>query len=61
MRGAGCGRGPMRFPPSFSPTASRALPPPAVSMVHWSAEEKQLITSLWAKVDVPEVGAATLG
>ncbi|XP_034260826.1 hemoglobin subunit beta-2 [Pantherophis guttatus] len=30
-------------------------------MVHWSAEEKQLITSLWAKVDVAEVGGATLG
>lgn len=30
-------------------------------MVHWTPEEKQQITSLWAKVDVPEVGAATLG
>ncbi|XP_015682720.1 hemoglobin subunit beta-2 [Protobothrops mucrosquamatus] len=30
-------------------------------MVHWTPEEKQLITCLWSKVDVPEVGAATLG
>nr|P41332.1 RecName: Full=Hemoglobin subunit beta; AltName: Full=Beta-globin; AltName: Full=Hemoglobin beta chain [Hydrophis gracilis] len=29
--------------------------------VHWSAEEKQLITGLWGKVDVAEVGGATLG
>ncbi|KAM3837577.1 hemoglobin subunit beta-2-like [Vipera latastei] len=29
-------------------------------MVHWSAEEKQHITSLWSKVDVPEVGGAAL-
>uniref|UniRef100_A0A6B2F7Q0 Globin domain-containing protein n=1 Tax=Bothriechis nubestris TaxID=1766655 RepID=A0A6B2F7Q0_9SAUR len=30
-------------------------------MVHWTPEEKQQITSLWSKVDVPEVGGATLG
>ncbi|XP_007444265.1 hemoglobin subunit beta-2-like, partial [Python bivittatus] len=29
-------------------------------MVHWSAEEKQLITALWNKVDLAEIGAATL-
>ncbi|XP_071286134.1 hemoglobin subunit rho-like isoform X2 [Agelaius tricolor] len=29
-------------------------------MVHWSAEEKQLITSVWAKVNVEECGAEAL-
>uniref|UniRef100_A0A8C9N055 Hemoglobin subunit beta n=1 Tax=Serinus canaria TaxID=9135 RepID=A0A8C9N055_SERCA len=29
-------------------------------MVHWSAEEKQLITSVWAKVSVEECGAEAL-
>uniref|UniRef100_A0A8D0B4K6 Globin domain-containing protein n=1 Tax=Salvator merianae TaxID=96440 RepID=A0A8D0B4K6_SALMN len=29
-------------------------------MVHWTAEEKQLITSIWAKVDVSVVGPKTL-
>nr|P86390.1 RecName: Full=Hemoglobin subunit beta-2; AltName: Full=Beta-2-globin; AltName: Full=Hemoglobin beta-2 chain; AltName: Full=Hemoglobin beta-II chain [Iguana iguana] len=28
--------------------------------VHWTAEEKQLITCLWGKVDVPTVGADAL-
>ncbi|XP_041257138.1 hemoglobin subunit epsilon-like isoform X1 [Onychostruthus taczanowskii] len=30
------------------------------TMVHWSAEEKQLISSLWAKVNVEECGAEAL-
>ncbi|KAK9402733.1 hemoglobin subunit beta-2 [Crotalus adamanteus] len=46
---------------SSSPTVSPALRPPAASMVHWTPEEKQLITALWSEVDVPEVGAATHG
>ncbi|NXH19641.1 HBB protein, partial [Bucco capensis] len=29
-------------------------------MVHWTAEEKQLISSLWAKVNVAECGAEAL-
>ncbi|OXB51401.1 hypothetical protein ASZ78_002930 [Callipepla squamata] len=29
-------------------------------MVHWSAEEKQLITSVWGKVNVEECGAEAL-
>uniref|UniRef100_A0A8D2PSM0 Hemoglobin subunit beta n=1 Tax=Zosterops lateralis melanops TaxID=1220523 RepID=A0A8D2PSM0_ZOSLA len=29
-------------------------------MVHWTAEEKQLITSLWGKVNVEECGAEAL-
>ncbi|KAM3837573.1 hemoglobin subunit beta-2-like isoform 2-T2 [Vipera latastei] len=29
-------------------------------MVHWPAEQKQLTTSLWSQVDVPEVGGAAL-
>ncbi|XP_039343167.1 hemoglobin subunit beta [Mauremys reevesii] len=29
-------------------------------MVHWTAEEKQLITSLWAKVNVEEIGGESL-
>ncbi|XP_065535085.1 hemoglobin subunit beta-like isoform X3 [Lathamus discolor] len=30
-------------------------------MVHWTAEEKQLIASLWGKVNVAECGAEALG
>ncbi|NXF76323.1 HBE protein, partial [Sclerurus mexicanus] len=29
-------------------------------MVHWSAEEKQLISSIWGKVNVEECGAEAL-
>ncbi|XP_068921059.1 hemoglobin subunit beta-like [Petaurus breviceps papuanus] len=29
-------------------------------MVHWTAEEKQIISSIWAKVDIEEAGAAAL-
>ncbi len=29
-------------------------------MVHWTAEEKQLITGLWGKVNVAECGAEAL-
>ncbi|NWR43278.1 HBB protein, partial [Regulus satrapa] len=29
-------------------------------MVHWTAEEKQLITSVWAKLSVEECGAEAL-
>ncbi|XP_075775830.1 hemoglobin subunit beta-like [Pelodiscus sinensis] len=29
-------------------------------MVHWTAEEKQFITSLWGKVDVAECGGEAL-
>ncbi|XP_063162131.1 hemoglobin subunit beta-2-like [Candoia aspera] len=29
-------------------------------MVHWTAEEKQAIITLWAKVDMAEIGLATL-
>ncbi|GAB0181095.1 hemoglobin subunit beta-like [Grus japonensis] len=34
--------------------------PPSDTMVHWSAEEKQLITSLWGKVNVADCGAEAL-
>uniref|UniRef100_A0A914DNC2 Globin family profile domain-containing protein n=1 Tax=Acrobeloides nanus TaxID=290746 RepID=A0A914DNC2_9BILA len=30
-------------------------------MVHWTAEEKQLITNIWSKVNVADVGGETLG
>ncbi|KAF7236613.1 Hemoglobin subunit beta-1 [Varanus komodoensis] len=30
-------------------------------MVHWTAEEKQLICNLWGKVDVGTTGGETLG
>ncbi|NXQ81339.1 HBB protein, partial [Nyctibius grandis] len=30
-------------------------------MVHWTAEEKQLITSVWGKVNVADCGAEALG
>ncbi|KAM7031787.1 hemoglobin subunit epsilon-like [Passerculus sandwichensis] len=33
---------------------------PAATMVHWSAEEKQLISGVWAKVNVEECGAEAL-
>ncbi|OXB53319.1 hypothetical protein ASZ78_004351 [Callipepla squamata] len=33
---------------------------PIATMVHWSAEEKQLITSVWGKVNVEECGAEAL-
>ncbi|XP_063184693.1 hemoglobin subunit epsilon isoform X2 [Chroicocephalus ridibundus] len=36
-----------------------AAKPPA-TMVHWSAEEKQLIASVWSKVNVEECGAEAL-
>nr|QJC64258.1 ancestral beta hemoglobin [synthetic construct] len=29
-------------------------------MVHWTAEEKQAITSVWGKIDAEEVGAEAL-
>ncbi|XP_036595211.1 hemoglobin subunit beta-like [Trichosurus vulpecula] len=29
-------------------------------MVHWTAEEKQVISAIWAKVDVEQTGAAAL-
>lgn len=32
----------------------------AATMVHWSAEEKQLIASVWGKVNVEECGAEAL-
>ncbi|XP_025914348.1 hemoglobin subunit epsilon isoform X1 [Apteryx rowi] len=31
------------------------------TMVHWTAEEKQLIASVWSKVNVEECGAEALG
>lgn len=44
-----------------SQTHSRVtLPPPPSTMVHWTAEEKKLITALWAKVNVAETGAECL-
>ncbi|XP_074868473.1 hemoglobin subunit epsilon-like [Carettochelys insculpta] len=30
-------------------------------MVHWTAEEKQAVTSLWSKVNVEECGGEALG
>ncbi|XP_071286140.1 hemoglobin subunit rho isoform X2 [Agelaius tricolor] len=38
----------------------KSFPPCSATMVHWSAEEKQLITSVWAKVNVEECGAEAL-
>ncbi|KAK9402732.1 hemoglobin subunit beta-2 [Crotalus adamanteus] len=63
MRGGGSGRGPLRVRAQLPPSSSSSSPTasPAASKVHWTPEEKQLISSLWGKVDVPEVGAATLG
>ncbi|XP_072458190.1 hemoglobin subunit beta-like [Notamacropus eugenii] len=29
-------------------------------MVHWTAEEKQIILAIWAKIDIEEAGAAAL-
>ncbi|KAL8191454.1 UNVERIFIED_CONTAM: Hemoglobin subunit beta-2 [Gekko kuhli] len=29
-------------------------------MVHWTDEEKQIITSVWSKVDLAEIGAQSL-
>ncbi|XP_074053110.1 hemoglobin subunit beta-like [Macrotis lagotis] len=29
-------------------------------MVNWTAEEKQAISTIWAKVDIEEIGASTL-
>uniref|UniRef100_A0A8V0XM21 Hemoglobin subunit epsilon 1 n=1 Tax=Gallus gallus TaxID=9031 RepID=A0A8V0XM21_CHICK len=43
---------------SSVPTATRY--PPTAAMVHWTAEEKQLITGLWGKVNVAECGAEAL-
>ncbi|XP_061207861.1 hemoglobin subunit epsilon [Neopsephotus bourkii] len=46
--------------------ATGPCPPPAAAaasadtMVHWTAEEKQLIASLWGKVNVEECGAEAL-
>nr|P81041.1 RecName: Full=Hemoglobin subunit omega; AltName: Full=Hemoglobin omega chain; AltName: Full=Omega-globin [Notamacropus eugenii] len=28
--------------------------------VHWTAEEKQIILAIWAKIDIEEAGAAAL-
>ncbi|MCC4743042.1 hemoglobin beta-like protein, partial [Streptococcus agalactiae] len=42
----------------YPPRAARY--PPADTMVHWSAEEKQLITSIWGKVNVADCGAEAL-
>ncbi|XP_062344239.1 hemoglobin subunit rho isoform X1 [Cinclus cinclus] len=36
------------------------LQPSRATMVHWSAEEKQLIASVWGKVSVEECGAEAL-
>ncbi|XP_037985209.1 hemoglobin subunit epsilon isoform X3 [Motacilla alba alba] len=55
--GQGLARG---IKPGPGPGLSSALRPPAATMVHWSAEEKQLITSVWAKVSVEECGAEAL-
>uniref|UniRef100_A0A8B9PA93 Globin domain-containing protein n=1 Tax=Apteryx owenii TaxID=8824 RepID=A0A8B9PA93_APTOW len=35
--------------------------PPSNTMVQWTAEEKQLISNLWGKVNVAECGAEALG
>lgn len=47
------------------PGSAQTLCPPAAqqsspTMVHWTAEEKQLITGLWGKVNVEECGAEAL-
>uniref|UniRef100_A0A8C3NVW6 Hemoglobin subunit beta n=1 Tax=Cyanoderma ruficeps TaxID=181631 RepID=A0A8C3NVW6_9PASS len=39
---------------------SRHTDPPADTMVQWTAEEKQLITGLWGKVNVAECGGEAL-
>ncbi|XP_058713334.1 hemoglobin subunit rho isoform X1 [Poecile atricapillus] len=48
--------------PAGSVLSSRLCvqPSKAITMVHWSAEEKQLITSVWAKLSVEECGAEAL-
>nr|AKK23727.1 hemoglobin beta1 [Phrynocephalus erythrurus] len=30
-------------------------------MVHWTAEEKQMISNIWSKIDVPTIGGEALG
>ncbi|KAJ7320149.1 hypothetical protein JRQ81_019660 [Phrynocephalus forsythii] len=30
-------------------------------MVHWTAEEKQMIANIWSKIDVPTIGGEALG
>ncbi|XP_050781520.1 hemoglobin subunit beta-like [Gopherus flavomarginatus] len=49
-----------RFDQKFSPSTASAKDPSLVTMVHWTAEEKQLITSLWGKVNVEECGGEAL-
>ncbi|XP_050779783.1 hemoglobin subunit epsilon isoform X6 [Gopherus flavomarginatus] len=49
-----------RFDLQVSPSAASAKDPSLVTMVHWTAEEKQLITSLWGKVNVEECGGEAL-
>uniref|UniRef100_A0A8C0U4M7 Hemoglobin subunit beta n=1 Tax=Cyanistes caeruleus TaxID=156563 RepID=A0A8C0U4M7_CYACU len=45
---------------SLGATSIAAGSPSAHTMVDWTAEEKQLITGLWAKVNVAECGAEAL-
>ncbi|XP_048148649.1 hemoglobin subunit epsilon isoform X2 [Corvus hawaiiensis] len=50
-----------RWPLEEVPKSERSWPSPAAAtMVHWSAEEKQLIASIWGKVSVEECGAEAL-
>nr|XP_032661624.1 hemoglobin subunit beta isoform X4 [Chelonoidis abingdonii] len=46
--------------PSWLLSAASAKDPSLLTMVHWTAEEKQFITSLWGKVNVPECGGEAL-
>ncbi|KAL9866674.1 hemoglobin subunit rho-like [Geothlypis trichas] len=58
---AGAGRGlaqAIKAGPGSGPGSAQR--PPAATMVHWSAEEKQLISGVWAKVSVEECGAEAL-
>ncbi|XP_041875938.1 hemoglobin subunit rho isoform X1 [Corvus kubaryi] len=61
--GRGCGQG-IKAPAgpglSYGVCVLLQPSPAAATMVHWSAEEKQLIASVWGKVSVEECGAEAL-
>nr|XP_021394438.2 hemoglobin subunit rho [Lonchura striata domestica] len=60
-RWAGLAQG-IKAGPGSGSAQPRALlqPSRAATMVHWSAEEKQLIASVWGRVSVEECGAEAL-
>ncbi|XP_033001617.1 hemoglobin subunit beta-2-like [Lacerta agilis] len=51
---------PQLCPEGFLQQPREAPSPQPAIMVHWTAEEKQLITTAWSKVDVATLGADSL-